>query len=192
MPRRADPALPERRRAQILAAARVCFAERGFRHTTVEDICVEAQVSPGALYRYFAAKADLVAAVALEVRAEADTAFAALDGAENLIAALAEAARLYFERVQAQAALMAEIWAEAARDRELERLLAEQSRATAGRLAGAIQAGQRRGEIYPALAGEEAAALLLAALEGLALREAAAHPVGRFRVLALHLLKPKR
>ena len=51
MPRLADPALPERRRLQILDAARSCFRERGFRQATIEEICAEARISPGALYR---------------------------------------------------------------------------------------------------------------------------------------------
>jgi len=199
MPRHADPALPERRRAQILDAARYCFRERGFRQTTIEEICAEARISPGALYRYFDAKADIVAAIALDARAAAEAALDRLDDAEALIDALAEMARAFFAAFEddGDAALLADIWAEAARDPLLAKALRARDSAAARRLTGAIVRAQRSGTVYPALAPEEAAEMLLSALEGMALRRtrgqsAAAEAPRRFRVLALHILKPKR
>src|SRR5207247_1825663 len=54
----------DRRREEILAAALRCFAREGFHRTTMQDIVAESGLSPGALYRYFAAKEDLIAAIA--------------------------------------------------------------------------------------------------------------------------------
>ena len=123
MPRLADPALPERRRLQILEAARTCFRERGFRQTTIEEICAEARISPGALYRYFDSKADIVAAIALDARAEAEAMLDRLTSAEGLIDGLAEMARAFFETFEhGDAALLADIWAEAARTYEQPQL----------------------------------------------------------------------
>ena len=196
MPRHADPALPARRRAQILEAARYCFHARGFRLTTIEEICAEARVSPGALYRYFDAKADIIAAIALDARAEAEAMLDRLGAGDALIDALAEMARAFFEAFEGQeAALLADIWAEAARDPHLARALSARDAALSARLAGAITRAARTGAIHPALAPEEAAETLLAALEGMALRRAlrpAPEAARRFRALALHLLKPKR
>lgn len=196
MPRLADPALPERRRAQILEAARACFGQRGFRQTTIEEICAEARISPGALYRYFDSKADIVAAIALDARAEAETMLDRLSGADGLIDALAELARAYF--ADGDPAMVADIWAEAARDPVLAKALSARDRIALGRVAAAIEKASRAGAIYPALAPEEAAETLMAALEGMAVRRAlggamqAGEAVRRFRSLALHLLKPKR
>ncbi|HRP12449.1 MAG TPA: TetR/AcrR family transcriptional regulator [Terricaulis sp.] len=196
MPRHADPALPARRRAQILEAARYCFHARGFRLTTIEEICAEARVSPGALYRYFDAKADIIAAIALDARAEAEAMLDRLGAGDALIDALAEMARAFFEAFEApEAALLADIWAEAARDPDLARALSARDAALGARLASAITRAARTGAIHPALAPEEAAETLLAALEGMALRRAlrpAPDGARRFRALALHLLKPKR
>lgn len=196
MPRHADPALPARRRAQILDAARFCFAARGFRQTTIEEICAEARVSPGALYRYFDAKADIIAAIALDARAEAETAFDQLSAGEGLIDALAEMAKAFLAAFEGEeAALLTEIWAEAARDPALAKALAAQDQIALGRLTGAIERAGRAGAVYPALTPDEAAEALLAALEGMALRRAlrpAADAVRRFRALAVHILKPKR
>lgn len=197
MPRLADPALPERRRAQILEAARACFRERGFQETTIEEICAEARISPGALYRYFGSKADIVAAIALDARADAEAALERLGSAEGLIDGLAELARAYFETFEDDAALL-DIWAEAGRDPLLAKALTERDRVAVRRMAAAIEKATRAGGVYPALSPEEAAETLMAALEGMALRTAVGrdarwgHAVRRFRALALHILKPKR
>ncbi|WP_395645650.1 TetR/AcrR family transcriptional regulator [Terricaulis sp.] len=200
MPRHADPALPERRRREILDAARACFRQHGFRLTTIEEICAEARISPGALYRYFDCKTDIIAAIALDARAEAEAMLTTLSSAERLIDGLAELARAFFETFDGDgdAALLADVWAEAARDPLLAKALAGRERIAVGRMAAAIERAARAGGIYPALAPEEAAETLMAALEGMALQRtlrresASAAAVTRFRALALHLLKPKR
>src|SRR6185437_6158012 len=38
-------------------------ARKGFHQATMQDICDEAQLSPGAVYRYFASKVELIAAL---------------------------------------------------------------------------------------------------------------------------------
>lgn len=52
----------EARREKILDAATVCFSRKGFMRTTIPDICSEAHVSIGALYRYFPTKMDIIEA----------------------------------------------------------------------------------------------------------------------------------
>jgi len=198
MPRLADPALPARRRAQILEAARYCFRARGFRQTTIEDICAEARISPGALYRYFDTKADIIAAIALDARAQAEASLERLSTAEGLIEGLTELARSVFAGLEDEgdAALMAEVWAEAARDPLLAKALAAREAEAQARLSAAILAAVRTRGVYPALAPDDAAALLLSTLDGIGLRliheRNAGEAVRRFRALAVHVLKPKR
>ena len=200
MARHADPALPERRRSQILDAARACFRERGFRLTTIEEICAEARISPGALYRYFDSKADIIAAIALDARADAEAMLDRVNSSEGLIEGLAELARVFFETFDGDgdAALLADVWAEAARDQLLAKALQARDEAAVARLAAAIQRAQRGGAVYPALPATEAAEALIAGLEGMALRRVlrreseASEAVRRYRILALHILKPKR
>ncbi len=50
------------RRAQIVAAARRCFARNGFHATSMDDVIGEAGLSAGAVYRYFPGKDALVVA----------------------------------------------------------------------------------------------------------------------------------
>src|SRR5213592_4516325 len=52
------------RRSQILDAALVCFAKRGFHQTSMHDISAEAGISVGLIYRYFANKEAVISAMA--------------------------------------------------------------------------------------------------------------------------------
>lgn len=53
----------ERRRHQIMVAAKRVFSAKGFSKTTIEDIAREAELSPGTLYLYFKNKDDLYASL---------------------------------------------------------------------------------------------------------------------------------
>ena len=50
------------RRKQIIEAAQACFSRQGFHQTSIQDICKEAELSPGAVYRYFPGKVQIIAA----------------------------------------------------------------------------------------------------------------------------------
>src|ERR1700733_9060323 len=63
---RLRPERKEERRAQIVAAARTCFARSGFHHTTLQDIFAEAGLSAGCVYNYFRSKDELMLAIAEE------------------------------------------------------------------------------------------------------------------------------
>src|SRR6266705_74942 len=52
------------RRSQILEAALVCFAKRGFHQTSMHDISAEAGISVGLIYRYFENKDAVISAMA--------------------------------------------------------------------------------------------------------------------------------
>ena len=68
MPKVSEEHLAARRR-QILDAALVCFSRSGFHQTSMQQIFEEAGLSPGAVYRYFKSKDDIVAAIAAETLA---------------------------------------------------------------------------------------------------------------------------
>jgi AcrR family transcriptional regulator len=57
----------ERRRQQIMIAAKRVFTERGFNKATMEDIAQEAELSPGTLYLYFKNKEELYASLSLRI-----------------------------------------------------------------------------------------------------------------------------
>lgn len=57
----------ERRRQQIIVAAKRVFSEKGFNKATMEDIASEAELSPGTLYLYFKNKEELYASLSLRI-----------------------------------------------------------------------------------------------------------------------------
>jgi AcrR family transcriptional regulator len=57
---------PDIRRAQLMNAARHCFAKLGFEGTTVDKIAAQAGVSVGLLYRFYKSKAAIIEAIVIE------------------------------------------------------------------------------------------------------------------------------
>lgn len=57
----------ERRRQQIIIAAKRVFSDKGFSKATMEDIAKEAELSSGTLYLYFKNKEELYASLSLRI-----------------------------------------------------------------------------------------------------------------------------
>jgi AcrR family transcriptional regulator len=90
-----SPETLRERSDHILDAAGHCFARAGFHRTTMQDICREAAVSPGALYIYFSNKEALIAGIAERERAEFADRFAQIAGAPDFMGALATLGRRF-------------------------------------------------------------------------------------------------
>ncbi len=85
---RLKPDTHRARREHILDAALQCFARGGFHATTMQMICREAAVSPGALYVYFDSKEALIAGLCERDRAEFAERFARLADAPDFLESL--------------------------------------------------------------------------------------------------------
>ncbi len=198
MARLADPCLADRRRRQILDAALTCFRRRGFHQATMHEICAEAQMSAGALYRYFRSKAEIIGAIAEDKHADTDQMFLNACRAGPAIEALSLLARDFFDKFAAgDGALVADIFAEAIRDEDVSAPLLSINRNMVNYCVDAIQAAQARGEVDVKLEPSEAANTLFAAIEGIALRRAFLRDtdpdaaVAQFRALAERYLSPR-
>ena len=111
------PETQSARRAAILDAAEVCFARSGFHRTTMNDICAETGISPGAFYVYFASKEDLIAGICERDRAEFGERFQYLAEASDILTALSEIAKVYLvDQPKHKRQLCIEIGAEATRN----------------------------------------------------------------------------
>ncbi|MFT3728393.1 MAG: TetR/AcrR family transcriptional regulator [Terricaulis sp.] len=171
MSRLANPELAERRRRQILDAAMGCFRRRGFHQTSMNEICVAADISAGALYRYFGSKSEIIAAIAEDERSDSAIDFQAAN--VSVVDLLCEVAKGFFQKIaDGDGALVAEVLAEAWRDPTLAQNLAAIDAHYVGACAAMIGEGQKRGEVDPAIDPEAAARTLFAAIEGVALRGA--------------------
>src|ERR1700687_2239024 len=123
--RRANAQLQSDRRAEILAAAQRCFVRSGFHGASMQDICAEAGMSPGNLYRYFPSKEALVAGLAERDRAAVAQQFASADLSHGFFAVLEGMAHHHFaEKPTEQVLLCTEVMAEARRNPDIARISA--------------------------------------------------------------------
>jgi TetR/AcrR family transcriptional repressor of uid operon len=123
--RRANAQLQSDRRAEILAAAQRCFVRSGFHGASMQEICAEAGMSPGNLYRYFPSKEALIAGIAERDRAEVGQSFARADLSQGLFNVLEGMAHHYFTRWPMERVLLCtEVMAESRRNPEIARISA--------------------------------------------------------------------
>ena len=121
--RRANAQLQSDRRAGILAAAQRCFVRSGFHGASMQEICAEAGMSPGNLYRYFPSKEALIAGIAERDRAEVGQHFASADLSHGVFNVLEGMARHYFaKRPTEQVLLCTEVMSESRRNPEIARI----------------------------------------------------------------------
>lgn len=165
----------DQRRREILAAAADCFARKGFHQTSVSDICTAAGgMSPGALYRHFRSKDEIITAMVEDERREAAAVFEALAGHPNLIAGLWEVFgdALGSFADPAANAIYAEVTAEALRNPAVAAVVRASDEATVTALAAVIRRAQRAKAIDRSLDPAATAELLVALLDGLWWRQA--------------------
>src|SRR6187399_538698 len=84
---RTDPIAHDRPQ-QILNAALVCFAKRGFHQASMHDISAEAGISVGLIYRYFANKEAVISAMATRHKNEIQDVLARARQASGLLESL--------------------------------------------------------------------------------------------------------
>ena len=159
----------EGRRQTILDAAAACFVEEGFHRASMQQICAKAEMSPGALYRYFKSKDEIIEAIAESEREEIAEILRELSKTRHLLKSLKtiSAEVLAYSADAGQGRLAIEVAAEASRNPRVAEIIAETDRELRGGLVGALTLAQTRGEVDAHLPAEAAADLLLALLDGL-------------------------
>jgi TetR/AcrR family transcriptional repressor of uid operon len=170
----ASAKLQSDRREEILAAAQRCFARSGFHRASMAEICAEARMSPGGLYRYFPSKEAIIAGIAERDRADIAEHFRTIREAPDFWAGMTAAARHYFvERPLEEVVLCAEIMAESRRNEEVARIHAAIEAEVKAGLIELLRAAAARGELRADLDLAAAAAVLMALADGFAWRRAA-------------------
>ena len=161
------------RRDEILSAAQRCFVRSGFHQTSMQEICAEAGMSPGNLYRYFPSKEALIAGIAERNRAQAAADFAAVDKAPDFFTGFAALGRQYLvERSDVEVALCLEIMAEARRSPDIRRIHQTIYSEVRAGLIGILKRAAERGQLRPDLDLEKIVTVLLALGDGIELRRA--------------------
>ena len=145
--RRANVQLQADRRFEILRAAQTCFARSGFHQTSMQEICIEAGMSPGNLYRYFRSKEEIIAGIAERDRADAAEQFAAVGKGDFFDGLAALAQHHLVERSAEEVALCAEIMAESRRNPAVARIYQDMEVDVRARFIALLRSAAERGEI---------------------------------------------
>jgi TetR/AcrR family transcriptional regulator, repressor for uid operon len=168
-----QPRAKSDRRSEILAAAQRCFVRSGFHGASMQDICNEAGMSPGNLYRYFPSKEALIAGIAERDRAEVAQEFASADLSKGFFAVLEGMAYHHFsERPDEQVQLCTEIMSEARRHPEIARISPAFDADVKKWLIDLLRAGGDRGDIARDLDLDAAATMLMVIADGVWWRRA--------------------
>jgi AcrR family transcriptional regulator len=172
MARVADPDLTERRKRQIVEAALACFKRKGFHQSSMQEICAEAQLSAGAIYRYFPSKTDIIAAIIHADGANKQAMFDGITSGAQFIERLVVSAEAFVAKIldRGGAPLMGDIVAEAMRNPEMAALLRKGAAPLRARLVEEIAAGQARGDFDLSLDPEQAARIIFGGVDGLCMR----------------------
>ena len=160
----------DRRRDEIMAAALRCFAREGFHRTTMQHIVAESGFSPGALYRYFAAKEDLIAEIASRHHAAELALLRDAAEREDVRQALSELVRAFLARLSDPAEqewrrITVQLWGEALRSPRVMRVVREGLDEPLGALSKLL----RR---VPGVDADAAARVFASVFQGLVLQQA--------------------
>jgi len=186
--RRVNAQLQSDRRVEILDAAERCFARSGFHGASIQEICAEAGMSPGNLYRYFRSKEELIAGISERNRADAAASFAQVGEAPNFFDGLAEMGRHHLvDRSETEVALCAEIMTESRRNPDIAKLYQGIERDIKARMAEMLRLAIERGEVRADLDVDAAASVLMVLGDGMSWRRAVAPDFDAERVLPMIL-----
>lgn len=160
------------RRREILEAAVRCFARRGYHGTTMQDVADEAELSKGALYRYFDGKEGILEALARKRTAPEPEELAAIAGSEDSpLGGLVAAAASLVEGLGSPAAeegarVTLQLWAESADTPEVRTLLERSYRENLEALRPLVERARRDGELPEGCDADDVTRLLIGLLQG--------------------------
>ncbi|WP_224005976.1 TetR/AcrR family transcriptional regulator [Aureimonas sp. SA4125] len=162
----------DQRRLHVLAAARACFARSGFHGASMQQICAEAQMSPGALYRYFPAKDAIIEAIAEEERGQAAACMQGLSAGGSIVDRITAVAMDYLRstRDPATGGLMVEICSESIRNTAVGKRFHEVEREVRDAFRQSLVEAQTEGEIDAHVDVETALFVLFSLGDGLVMR----------------------
>ena len=163
----------EARQREILDAAAICFARRGFHQTTMDDICREVQLSPGSVYRYYRSKDEIIAAFVEEDSRDLSGLLQQVGAQPNLWQGLdwlvdqllaAISSPLYAE-------LSAEIGSETMHNPRIASLVRQSDQANHQALIELFSLAQQRGQLATDLDLPQIADLIIMLIDGLTWRK---------------------
>lgn len=156
---------------RILDAAKSCVVRSGFQGASMHDICAQAGMSPGALYRYFPSKEAVILAIADRDRREDAETFSAMFSNPSVVEGVVESTMAYIRHIRDRdmAPLFAEIRAESMRNDLISATCREHRSQIAERFAAYLARAIERREIEPKARLASLLVMFMAMGEGFAL-----------------------
>lgn len=166
----------EARRQQIIGAAATCFARNGFHKTTMRDIFTEARLSPGAVYRYFSSKDQIIQAMCAassEWNLQRIQDAAANRGSAAVFRGLADAFfdELTGEEAVASARLCVHLWAEGLRNGVVAAAIREGYEQAQDRITEIVRRAQSQGDVNSQLDADYVGRVVISLFEGLLIQQ---------------------
>lgn len=167
----------EARRQQILNAASTCFSDKGFHQTTMQDVCRAAGLSPGAVYRYFGSKEEIIRAMvgqSSEQRAHIIEEAKAKGSTIDVLTNLADAFFSLLDNTESRdfIRLTIGLWAEALHNPAIMDLLKHNVYSLRETIKAIVVQAQARGDVEPALDAEAVAQVFTSLFDGLMFQKA--------------------
>jgi AcrR family transcriptional regulator len=165
-----EPALD--RKTQILDAAILCFAKKGFHLTSMHDISAEAGISVGLIYRYFQNKEAVISAMADRHKKE----IGELLERARLAPTLLESLEILFtahccEEVKVQSAFIVDLYAEASRNPPIADLVRDVLQAAMDGVTDLIARSPEASRATDGLAPQDLSELIFAVARGMLMRD---------------------
>lgn len=169
--RKVNPERFEARQRHLREAALACFKRKGFHQASMADICAEAGMSPGNVYRYYDGKEAIIAAIAEEDRRQLTLQLEGLGRQQNLFAAMLElTSEAITSRDAEKRKFGCEILAEATRNERIAEIVRRHNAAIVALCSEALRRAQAMNLVDPKLDAELAATVLATSAEALSTR----------------------
>lgn len=183
---------------RILEAAKNCFVRSGFQGASMQQICLECGMSPGALYRYFPSKESIVEAICEADRQDDMTCFGALKHAESAVEGLVEAAMAHILHTheKGSAGLFAEMRSESMRNETIRCTIDGHKQQVAEMILPVLKGAIERGEIDPPIDLPTLMAVVMSIGEGMAINDLPSRGVAidqletALRAMVVGMLRP--
>src|SRR3982075_561928 len=161
------------RPTQILHAAVICFAKRGFHQASMHDISAEAGISVGLIYRYFANKEAVISAMADRHKKEIHDMLERAKQAPSLLESLEIlfTAHCCEDAPQVVSAFVVDLYAEAARNPQMADLVRDVLQTAMDGVTDLIAQSPEAAKAATGLKPHELSELIFAVARGMLMRD---------------------
>jgi TetR/AcrR family transcriptional repressor of uid operon len=158
---------------QILKAAVICFAKRGFHQTSMHDISAEAGISVGLIYRYFQNKEAVISAMADRHKKEIHALLERARQAPSLLESLEIlfTAHCCEDSPKVQSAFVVDLYAEASRNPQVAHLVRDVLQTAMDGVTDLIALSPEAQTAAHGLAPSELSELIFAVARGMLMRD---------------------